>query len=160
MRVISSRTGGTGFPPAVWGGLALFAFFFFVASLLTSTRILLLGRNAEATVVDITYARRIASVTIEYRTEDGRLVRSSRGGFNHNELADLMSEVGRYGEGQPFEAKNLIGATVPVRYATGRPTMAHIRRWVPLYREFVSLHLCWMVCAALSWLTYRLRQRR
>jgi hypothetical protein len=160
VQVISYRSGGRGFPPLVYLALAGFALFFLVAALLTSTRILLLGRNTDATVVDVSYSRRIASVTIEYRTEDGQIVRSSRGGFNTNELADLMAEVGRYGESQPFEAKNLIGATVPIRYATGRPTMAHIRRWVPLYREFVSTHIIWMVCAGLAVLTFRLREKR
>lgn len=157
---MSSSPGGRGgFPPAIYLFFGLVALFLFGASLLSSTRIALFGRDVEGRVVDVSFARRLASVTIEYRAEDGRLVRSSRGRFNHTQLAALMTETGRYEKGSPFVPTDLVGAVVPVRYAVGAPEIAHIRRWDPLYRELVISHLAWMVCAGLATVTWRLRSK-
>lgn len=153
------RTGGSGFPPLVWGGLALCSAALLVASLLTSVRMVVFGRDAEARIVDLTYHRRITTVVVEYAVEGHGLVRSRRGGFNAMELVALAESLGRYREGEAWTSELLIGAPVTVRYAIGRPTMAHIKAWRPLYRELVFGQLLWIGCAALARLTWRLRRR-
>ncbi|MCM2258659.1 MAG: hypothetical protein NDJ94_23755 [Vicinamibacteria bacterium] len=151
------RTGGSGFPPLVWGGLALCSAALLVASLLTSVRMVVFGRDVEGRIVDLTHSRRITWVAVEYPVDGHGLVRSSRGGFNSMELVALAESLGRYREGEAWSDELLIGTPVTVRYAIGRPTMAHIKAWRPLYREFLFGQLLWTACAALARLTWRLR---
>ena len=154
-----TRVSGTGFPPLVWGCLGLLSALALAASLLTPTRILLFGRTVEGTIVAFEPGgRRITNVTVAYPTEAGEEVRSSRGGFNSNELYELGVALGRFEEGDAFERQRLVGAKVPVRYVPARPTMAHIARWVPLYRELVISHALWIVFAGVTAFCYRHRR--
>jgi hypothetical protein len=141
-------------------GFGFLALFLLVASLLTSVRLVLFGRDAEGRIVDLVTSRRITSVVVEYPVEGEGTVRSSRGGFNSQELVALAERLGRYSPGEPFEPDALLGAPVTVRYAVGRPTMAHIRAWMPLYRELLVGQVAWMVLAGLAWAAHRWRRGR
>jgi hypothetical protein len=155
-----TRVSGTGFPPAVWGFFGLLSALVLVATLLTSTRIRLFGRTVEGTIVGFEPGgSRLTSVTVAIRTDTGEEVRSSRGGFNSKELYELGVALRRFEESDAFERQRLIGAKVPVRYIPARPTMAHIARWVPLYREAVLSHAVWVAFAGVTTFCYRNRRR-
>lgn len=160
MVVQSSETGvsGSGFPALVWVTLGVLAPLALVAQLLTTTRMVVFGRTVEGRIVDLEISRRITYVTVAYPTDEGE-VRSSRGGFNIRELEDLAVALGRHEQDASFESKALIGAAVPVRYVPARPTMAHIARWVPLYRELVVGHTVWIAFAGAAVFSYRHRRR-
>jgi hypothetical protein len=157
-RVLRNETGGTGFPPLVWGFFGLLSALALVTTLLTSTRILLFGRRVDATIVGFKPGSRVTYVEVAYRTETGEEVRSSRGGFNGNELYELGVALGRFQDGDAYERQRLIGAKVPVRYVPARPTMAHIARWVPLYRELMLSHV--VILALGSSTVFCFRNRR
>jgi hypothetical protein len=151
-----TRVSGSGFPPLVWATLGVLAPLALVAQLLTTTRMMVFGRTVEGRIVDLERYRGITHVTVEYPTDDGE-VSSSRGGFNGKELRELAAALVPDREGPTVEV--LMGAAVPVRYVPARPTMAHIARWVPLYRELVVGHLVWMALARAAVFCYRHRQR-
>ncbi len=147
-----------GFPKVVWGGLSLLAVFFFVASVLTSDWIVLWGRDTQGRIVELSTRRRMTWVTIEYPGERGEVVRSARSSFNYNEIADLAEKVGRSDPEYGYDPRAMIGAVVPVRYARGNPRLAHIRGWVPLYREFAAAQAAWIVCALFAGLAFKYRK--
>jgi hypothetical protein len=153
-----ARVSGSGFPPAVWGFFGLLTLGLFVAQLLTTTRMILFGRTVPARIVGLEPGRRVHYVVVEYTLEDGETLRSHRSGLNGNELYALATELGRQQDGDALDWSRLIGATVPVRYATGRPTMAHLARWVPLYRELVLSYVAILVFG--SWTAFCFRNRR
>ena len=146
-----------GFPPLVYGALGFLAAFFLIASLLTSGWIVLFGINTDGKIVALTPGRRVTVVTIEY-VVDGKAVRSSRGVFNGDELAHLARRVGRLDPPDTFIPRDMIGAEVRVRYARGRPELAHIRSFVPMYREFIASQVAWIACAVLAWFTWKRRR--
>jgi len=148
-----TRVSGSGFPPLVWVTLGVLAPLALVAQLLTTTRMIVFGRTVEGRIVNLERFRGTTYVEVAYPTDEGE-VRSSRGGFNGKELRDLAEALG-----QPEDSQALIGAAVPVRYVPARPTMAHIARWVPLYRELVFGNLLWMALARAAIFSYRHRQR-
>jgi hypothetical protein len=119
---------------------------------------LVLGRTVDARIVGLEPGRRVSYVVVEYPTEDGETVRSRRSGLNGSELYALATELGRQQDGDAHDSSRLIGASVPVRYARGRPTMAHLARWAPLYRELVLSYVVILVLAA--WTRFCYRHRR
>ena len=153
-----TRVSGSGFPPLVWVTLGVLAPLALVAQLLTTTRMIVFGRTVEGRIVNLERFRGTTYVEVAYPTDEGE-VRSSRGGFNGKELRNLARALEPNWEESSSESTALIGAAVPVRYVPARPTMAHIARWVPLYRELVFGNLLWMALARAAIFSYRHRQR-